>query len=145
MTNRTILLVDDNPGDEVLVRRALSVSKIDSELIATRDGVEALDFLLGRGKHADRDSRKLPAFVLLDLKLPRVDGLEVLRLMRADARARLTPVVMFTSSQEPRDVMDAFDAGCNSYVCKPVSFEQLVQTLKQIASYWLTLNEPIPQ
>jgi CheY-like chemotaxis protein len=143
MRNKTILLVEDNPGDEALALRAFRKSNIAHEIVVARDGAEALDYLLGNGKHADRDRRDFPAVVLLDLKLPKVDGKEVLRLIRADERVKLTPVVIFTSSREEQDVMDGFALGCNSYICKPVNSEQFTDAVKQIAGYWLVLNEHV--
>ncbi len=141
MKNKTVLLVEDNPGDEALALRAFRKSNIAHEIVVARDGAEALDFLLGTGNHTGRDVRQLPAVVLLDLKLPKLDGKEVLRVMRADERVKLTPVVIFTSSREEQDVMDGFGLGCNSYICKPVNSEQFTDTVKQIAAYWLVLNE----
>lgn len=143
MKNKTILLVEDNPGDEALALRAFRKSNIAHEIVVARDGAEALEFLLGTGEHAGRDVRELPAVVLLDLKLPKVDGKEVLRVMRADERVKLTPVVIFTSSREVRDVSDGFALGCNSYICKPVNSEQFTEAVKQIGAYWLVLNEHV--
>lgn len=145
MTNKTILLVDDNPGEEVLVRRALSVAKMDHKVVVLRDGEEALEYFFRQGKYAGRNADDLPALVLLDLKLPKVDGKEVLRRLRSSEETRRTPVVVFTSSREVSDVKDAFAIGCNSYVCKPMSFDALTDVIHRIASYWLGLNEPVPR
>lgn len=140
MTTRHILLVEDNPDDEVLTLRALRKHNIASEITVARDGVEALDFLLGTGAYAERDTSAMPSLVLLDLKLPKVDGLEVLRRIRSDERTRLLPVVVFTSSNEEQDVLECNTLGANSYIRKPVDFNQLSEVLRLIGTYWLTLN-----
>ena len=140
MGKKMILLVEDNPGDEALALRALRKNNIGNQVVVARDGVEALDFLFGRGAHAGRDTREMPHVVLLDLKLPRVDGLEVLRQVRADARTRLLPVVVLTSSEEKRDLLASYDLGANSYVRKPVDFERFVEATRQLGLYWLALN-----
>ena len=140
MTNRHILLVEDNPDDEVLTLRALRKHNIASEITVARDGVEALDFLFGTGAHAGRDTCNMPSLVLLDLKLPKVDGLEVLRRIRSDERTRLLPVVIFTSSNEEQDILECHNLGANSYIRKPVDFNQLSETLRLIGTYWLTMN-----
>lgn len=136
-----ILLVEDNPDDEALTIRALEKNHISNEVVVARDGVQALELLLGDGV-ADED---LPAVVLLDLKLPKVDGLEVLRRIRADERTRLLPVVLLTSSKEEKDVIAGYELGANSYVRKPVDFLQFVDAAQQLGLYWLVLNETIPK
>lgn len=140
MTNRHILLVEDNPDDEVLTLRALRKHNITSDMTVVRDGVEALDFLFGTGTHRGRDTSTMPSLVLLDLKLPKVDGLEVLRRIRSDERTRLLPVVIFTSSNEEQDILECHMLGANSYIRKPVDFNQLSEALRLIATYWLTMN-----
>lgn len=139
-----ILLVEDNPDDEVLTRRALKKNDIPNEVVVARDGAEALDFLFGNGAHAGRDVAKPPQLVLLDLKLPKIDGLEVLRRLRADARTRLQPVVILTTSNEERDVVASYELGANSYIRKPVDFEQFMEAVRQLGTYWLVLNVPPP-
>ncbi len=145
MNNGIILLVEDDADDEALTLRALRKSNIANDVVVARDGVEALDYLFGTGKHADRDIRSLPAVVMLDLKLPKVDGMEVLRRLRADPRTCLTPVVILTSSREERDVVEGYRLGANSYIRKPVDFEQFSEAVRQLGLYWLLLNEPIPR
>lgn len=139
-----ILLVEDNADDEALTLRSLRQNNIQNEVVVARDGVEALDFLFGTGKHADRDVRVLPQVVLLDLKLPRVDGLEVLKRIRADERTRLLPVVILTSSNEEQDLVNGYGLGANSYVRKPVDFGRFSEAVRQLGLYWLILNEPVP-
>jgi two-component system response regulator len=139
-----ILLVEDNRDDEDLTLRALSKNNIKNEVIVARDGVEALDFLFGEGIHAGRDLTVVPHVILLDLKLPRVDGLEVLRRMRANDRTRLLPVVILTSSNEEQDRLNGYSLGANSYVRKPVDFAQFIEAVRQLGLYWLVLNEPAP-
>jgi CheY-like chemotaxis protein len=144
MAALTILLVEDNPDDEILTVRELQKQNIDNEVIAVRDGVEALDYLFGTGLYAWRDVRDFPTVVLLDLKLPKVDGLEVLRRIRADDRTKNLPVVVLTSSDDRRDVAESYRLGANSYVCKPVNFSQFQEALRYLQFYWLRLNEPLP-
>lgn len=144
MRNKPILLVEDNSDDEALTLRALKMNNIQNEVIVARDGVEALDYLFGTGKFAGRDIRDLPAVMLLDLKLPKVDGLEVLKRIRKDDRLQLFPVVILTSSKEDQDVISSYRLGCNSYVRKPVDFDEFMQAAKQLGLYWLLLNEPPP-
>jgi len=144
MAGKFILLVEDNPDDEQLTRRALAKNNITNELVIAHDGVEALDFLFATGPHAGRDTRETPQVILLDLKLPRIDGLEVLRRLRADDRTRLLPVVILTSSNEERDLIDGYSLGANSYVRKPVDFSQFLEAARQLGLYWLLLNEPAP-
>ncbi len=141
MEKQTILLVEDNPNDEALAIRALKKNNIGNEVVVARDGVEALDFLFGRGKHAGRDTGEMPQVVLLDLKLPKVDGLEVLRQLRADGRTRHLPVVVLTSSDEEKDMISSYDLGANSYVRKPVDFAEFVEATRQLGMYWLILNQ----
>jgi two-component system response regulator len=142
MENKVILLVEDNPRDEALTLRALKKSNIANEVIVVRDGVEALDYLFGTGAYAGRDRNVLPQVMLLDLKLPKLDGLQVLQQMRADQRTRRVPVVVFTSSNEEEDIISSYNLGANSYVRKPVDFEHFVEATKQLGLYWLVLNEP---
>jgi CheY-like chemotaxis protein len=140
--NRSILLVEDNPDDEVLTLRALKKSKIENRVYVVRDGPEALDFLFGTGPYAGK--KRTPAVVLLDLKLPKIDGLEVLRRLRSDDRTRMIPVVILTSSREEQDIASSYRTGANSYIRKPVEFERFVDAVGQIGGYWLALNELPP-
>lgn len=144
MTQKMILLVEDNADDEALTLRALNKSKIANKIVVTRDGAEALEYLFCTGQYADRDPRDLPQVTLLDLKLPKVDGLEVLRRIRSDPRTRMLPVVMLTSSKEEQDMINAYSNGANSYVRKPVDFNQFVDAIGQLGLYWLVLNEAPP-
>jgi CheY-like chemotaxis protein len=137
-------MVEDNPSDIKLTRRALEQSRITNRLIVAEDGVEALDYLFATGASAGRDVADLPSLVLLDLKLPKMDGLEVLRQIRADARTRRLPVVILTSSQEEQDIIASYDLGANSYIRKPVDFKQFAEAVRQLGLYWLVLNEPPP-
>jgi two-component system response regulator len=141
MDNKVILLVEDNPDDEALTLRAFKKNNIKNNVVVARDGTEALDYLFGTGQHAGRDITDLPQVMLLDLKLPKVDGLEVLRRVRADERTRLLPVVILTSSKEEQDLMTGYRLGCNSYVRKPVNFDEFVEAARQLGLYWLVLNE----
>jgi two-component system response regulator len=145
MEEKMILLVEDNPDDEVLTIRAFRKNNIKNEIVVAHDGEEALDFLFGRGEYAERDSQRFPEVVLLDLKLPKVDGLEVLRQIRADPRTHLLPVVILTSSKEEQDLIEGYSRGANSYVRKPVDFNQFVDAVRQLGLYWLVLNEPPPR
>jgi two-component system, response regulator len=142
MSQRMILLVEDNPDDEALTRRALVKNNIQNEVLVAHDGAEALDFLFGT--RAQAGQAITPEVVLLDLKLPKIDGLEVLRRIRADERTRLLPVVILTSSREERDVITGYGLGANSYIRKPVDFGQFVEAVRQLGLYWLVLNEPPP-
>jgi len=139
-----ILLVEDNRDDEALTLRALKKNEIKNEVVVAHDGVEALDFLFGEGTYAGRDLTIMPHVTLLDLKLPRVDGLEVLRRMRSDDRTRLLPVVILTSSNEEGDRLAGYSLGANSYVRKPVDFTHFVEAVRQLGLYWLRLNQPAP-
>ena len=144
MNERTILLVEDNPNDATLTIEALKKHKLVNEVVLARDGVEALDYLFARGAYANRASSQLPALVLLDIKLPKVDGLEVLREIRANAQTALLPVVMLTSSREEQDLLESYRLHCNSYICKPVNFAQFIRAVEQLELYWLVTNEPPP-
>ncbi len=139
---RPILLVEDNPDDEALTLRAFGKNKITNPVVVARDGVEALDYLFGSGGHAGRDTSIMPAVILLDLKLPRIDGLEVLRRIRAGENTSLLPVVVLTTSKEQQDISEAYRLGANSYIRKPVDFERFIQAVGQLGVYWLSLNEP---
>ena len=141
---KKVLLVEDNPSDVALTRRAFVKCRIANELIVAEDGQEALDYLFGEGAYAGRDTADLPLVVLLDIKLPRVDGLETLQRIRADERTRRLPVVILTSSKEERDVATGYDLGVNSYICKPVDFAQFSAAIENLGMYWLVLNEPPP-
>ena len=145
MVDKVILLVEDNPDDEALTLRALRKNNIENRVVVARDGAEALDFLFCTGVYADRDPHDMPHMILLDLKLPKVDGLEVLRRLRADERTRLLPIVILTSSNEEQDLMEGYKIGANSYVRKPVDFNQFVEAVRQLGLYWLVLNELPPQ
>jgi two-component system response regulator len=144
MERKMILLVEDNPDDEELTMRALRKNNIGNAVVVAHDGAEALEFVFGTGAYAGRDVRDAPQVILLDLKLPKVDGLEVLRRIRADERTRLQPVVILTSSKEEQDVLDGYKLGANSYVRKPVDFNQFVEAVRQLGLYWLVLNELPP-
>ena len=145
MTGEVILLVEDNPDDEALTIRALKRNNITNDVIVAHDGVEALDYLFGTGSHSGRDVNDLPKLVLLDLKLPRADGLEVLGRIRADDRTKRLPVVVLTSSKEEQDLTDSYNLGANSYIQKPVDFTQFTEAVRQLGLYWLLLNEPPPR
>lgn len=142
-TDRPILLVEDNPDDEALTLRAFTKNHITNPVLVARDGVEALDYLFGTGSHAGRDLALMPAVILLDLKLPRIDGLEVLRRIRADARTKWVPVVILTTSREQQDIYEGYNLGANSYIRKPVDFEKFSKFVGHLGLYWLTLNQPI--
>jgi len=146
MEDKMILIVEDNPDDEELTIRALRKNNIGNRLVVVRDGAEALDFLFCTGVYAERNPHDLPQTILLDLKLPKVDGLEVLKRIRADGRTRLLPVVILTSSSEERDLLQSYQNGANSYVRKPVDFTEFLDAARQLGLYWLVLNEaPPPQ
>ncbi len=144
MDNKVILLVEDNPNDEVLTLRALKKNKIVNDIVVAHDGVEALDYLFGKGQYAGRDTRSMPQMVLLDLKLPKVDGLRVLQKIRSNELTKRLAVVVFTSSTEEEDLVKSYDLGANSYVRKPVDFEQFLDATRQLGIYWLVLNEVAP-
>jgi two-component system response regulator len=143
MSKRVILLVEDNPSDEALTLRAFAKNNIRNDVVVVRDGAEALDYLLGC-RNDPADLRAMPQLVLLDLNLPKVDGLEVLRRIRADERTRLLPVVILTSSGEERDIVEGYGLGANSFVRKPVDFVQFTEAVRQMGLYWLIVNEPPP-
>ena len=142
MNNGSILLVEDNRDDVELTVMALTEAKITNPVVVARNGVEALDYLLGAGAYVGRDAREQPVVVLLDIKLPLLNGIDVLKAMRADERTRRTPVVMLTSSTEQADIAQTYDLGANSYVQKPVEFEGFVSAARQLGLYWTVLNEP---
>ena len=142
--DKIILLVEDNPDDEALTLRALAKNNIKNAVLVVRDGAEALDYLHAGGKYTGRDATELPQVVLLDLKLPKIDGLEVLRRLRADPRTKPIPIVVLTSSKEEQDVIRSYDLGANSYVRKPVDFTQFAEGVRQLGLYWLVLNEAPP-
>ncbi len=142
--DKAILLVEDNPDDEALTLRALKKNNVRNEVVIAHDGAEALDYLFGTGQYIGRNTDVLPQVVLLDLKLPKVEGLEVLRRVRADKRTKLLPVVILTSSNEEQDRIDGYGLGANSYVRKPVDFTQFMEAARQLGLYWLILNEPPP-
>ncbi|MBW2566084.1 MAG: response regulator [Deltaproteobacteria bacterium] len=144
MEEKTILLVEDNPDDELLAVRALRKNKIMNKVVVARDGAEALDYLFGTGPYEGRDMSEMPQVILLDLKLPKVDGLEVLKRLRNDERTKVIPVVVLTSSKEERDLTDSYQLGANSYIHKPVDFAQFTEAIRQLGLYWLVLNESPP-
>lgn len=145
MDEKMILLVEDNPDDEALTLRALKKHNIENKVIVVRDGAEALDFLFCTGVYADRDANDMPQVTLLDLKLPKIDGLEVLLRLRADKRTRLLPVVILTSSNEEQDLIEGYRNGANSYVRKPVDFTQFLDAVREVGLYWLVLNHAPPR
>jgi two-component system response regulator len=144
MTEKIILLVEDNPDDVELTLRAFKKNNILNPVILAKDGVEALDYLFGTGMHAGRNWKEMPVVVLLDLKLPKIDGMEVLRRIRLDRRTKLLPVVILTSSAEQMDVINGYSLGANSYIRKPVEFNQFVEAMRHLGLYWLLWNEPPP-
>ncbi len=145
MNDKTILLVEDNPDDEALTLRALKKNNILNEVTVVRDGAEALDYLFCQGAYAGRDACRQPAVTLLDLKLPKIEGLEVLKRLRADERTRLLPVVILTSSKEEQDLVNGYRLGANSYIRKPVDFTKFMEAVRQLGLYWLVLNESPPK
>jgi two-component system response regulator len=145
MDHKYILLVEDNPDDELLTLRALHVGQVANEIVVTRDGAEAVDYLFGRGAYTGRVVEDTPELILLDLKLPKLDGLEVLQRIRADERTRNLPVVILTSSDEDSDILQSYQCGANSYIRKPVDFIQFTEAVRQLRLYWLVLNVPPPR
>jgi CheY-like chemotaxis protein len=144
MQKQFLVLVEDRPDDIELTSRALKKHGIVNELVVLRDGIEALDYFFGTGKYAGRNLDERPAVILLDIKLPKVDGLEVLKRLRANENTKLIPVVILTSSKEERDVINGYQLGCNSYVRKPINFEEFSEAVRNMGLYWLLLNEPTP-
>jgi len=144
MNDKVILLVEDNPSDIGLTKRALKKHRITNELVVAENGQEALDYLFGAGAHVGRDVRDLPTVVLLDLKLPKLSGLEVLKRIRDNPRTKRLPVVILTTSKDEQDIITSYDLGANSYIRKPVDFHQFAEALRQLGLYWLVLNEPPP-
>jgi two-component system, response regulator len=144
MDNRSILVVEDNPTDEALLVRALKKAGIKNPVISVKDGLEALQYLFGAGRYEYRDVADLPVVVLIDLNLPRLDGLEVLRRMRADYRTKLIPVTIFTSSVDEQDLINGYSLGANSYVRKPTDFAKFSKIVEALVNYWIALNEPPP-
>jgi two-component system, response regulator len=144
MAEKTILLVEDNPDDVALTVRAFQKNNVANRIVVAADGAEALDYLFATGPHAGRDLKEMPSMILLDLKLPKIDGLEVLRRLRADERTKLLPVVILTSSKEDQDLVKGYALGANSYVRKPVDFNEFQEAARQLGLYWLVLNEVPP-
>lgn len=144
MSKKTILLVEDNPDDEELTMLALKRNNIMNDIVVARDGVEALDYLFGTGAYSGRDVTEMPAVILLDLKLPMIDGLEVLRRLRSEKQSRLLPVVILTTSKEESDLVESYRLGANSYIRKPVDFVNFIEAVRQLGLYWLVINEPPP-
>ncbi|MFI5267751.1 MAG: response regulator [Chloroflexota bacterium] len=142
MAHRVILLVEDNPDDEALTLRALRKHNVTNQVIVVRDGAEAIDWVFATGQYADRDTEIVPQVILLDLKLPKVDGLEVLRRIRSDERTHLLPIVILTSSKEEEDILNGYRLGANSYVRKPVDFVEFTDAVRQLGLFWLLLNQP---
>lgn len=145
MAEKSKLLIEDDPDDETLIKRELRRNNVANRIAVVRDGAEALDYLFCTGSYADRDPDDLPTVVILDLKLPKIDGLEVLRQIRADKRTRILPVVVMTSSDAERDIAESYNRGANSYVRKPVNFDQFREAVRLLQLYWLVTNEPPPK
>lgn len=143
--SKTILMVEDNPDDEELTLLALRQYRLANEIVVARDGEEALDYLFGRGAYAGRDTSEVPQLVLLDINLPKLNGIEVLEAIRADERTRYVPVVMLTTSREERDLVGSYRLGANSYIVKPVDFAQFTEAVRQLEMYWLVLNQPVSE
>jgi CheY-like chemotaxis protein len=144
MSGKTILLVEDNADDQELTVRALKKTNVVNNLVVARDAAEALDYLFGTGVHAGRDTSVRPGVVLLDLNLPKLNGLELLRVLRADDRTKRLPIVVLTSSREEKDLVNSYSLGANSYIRKPVDFNEFTETVRQLEGYWLDLNEVSP-
>jgi len=144
MSEKTILLVEDNPDDEALMMRALKKNGIANDIVVAHDGVEAIEYLFGEGQYAGRPVDDPPELILLDLKLPKMDGLDVLRRIRGDERTQYVPVVILTTSSEQRDIIESYDLGANSYVTKPVDFTEFMDATRQLGTYWLLLNRTVP-
>lgn len=140
MSNKQILLVEDNADDVLLAKRALKKVNIATDLVVVRDGEEAIDYLFGRHEYASRDLKIMPDVIFLDLKLPKLDGIDVLKRVRADKQTSMIPVVMLTSSSEDADIINCYKNGANSFICKPVDFDQFVEASQQMGNYWLSLN-----
>jgi len=140
MSSNNILLIEDNPNDEKLTVLALKEGKVVNQIVVAHDGVEALDYLFGTGKYEGRDVSIMPALILLDLKLPKIDGLDVLKRIRSEKQTKYLPVVVLTTSSEDRDITESYDLGANSYVCKPVDFKEFINAAKQLGLYWMLLN-----
>ena len=145
MEKKVIFLIEDNSDDEALTVRALKKGNIVNEIIVARDGKEAVDYLFGDGDYSNRDMSIMPQLIILDLKLPKIDGLEVLRQIRSNEKTKLLPVVILTSSNEEKDLIDSYTLGANSYVQKPVDFDQFIKAARKLKLYWLVLNEPPPK
>lgn len=143
MKNKTILLVEDNPDDELLTIRALKHNSIGNEIVVAHDGVEALDYLMGTGEYEGRNINDVPELILLDLKLPKINGLEVLKRLRSESHTKYIPVVVLTSSSEEQDIISSYDLGANSFVQKPVNFVEFTQATKQLGLYWLVINRTV--
>ncbi|MEI6294386.1 MAG: response regulator [Methanomicrobiales archaeon] len=144
MKEKIILLVEDNPDDITLTLRALKKNSIFNEVVVAKDGVEALDYLFGTGIYAGRDTSVMPVVTLLDLKLPKIDGFEVLKRVRSNERTKLIPIVILTSSKEESDLINGYSLGANSYIRKPVDFEQFTEAIRELGLYWILINEPPP-
>lgn len=141
INDKFILLVEDNADDITLTKRAFKKSRLVNEIVVAQDGAEALDYLFGEGQYAERDTRYMPEIILLDIKLPKVDGLEVLKRLRTDERTRLLPVIVLTSSHEQEDILRSYKLGANSYIRKPVDFSNFIDAIQNLGLYWLVLNE----
>lgn len=144
MRKHTILLVEDNPDDMELTLRALKKNNVSNDIVTAKNGAEALDYLYGTGAYADRDVEEMPELILLDLKLPKIDGLEVLKRLRKEEKTQIIPVVILTSSKEEQDLVNGYKLGANSYIRKPVDFDQFIDAVRQLGLYWLVLNETPP-